>query len=113
MIKQDITIINKLGLHARAASKLVNLCSQYGSSVFLDNKGNRVNAKSIMGVMMLAASKGTEMILEIDGEEIDTLIHEMQHDPVKDTVTHIDFYAIERGKSRICCTPLSYSIHIS
>ena len=69
MIKQDITIINKLGLHARAASKLVNLCSQYGSSVFLDNKGNRVNAKSIMGVMMLAASKGTEMILEIDGED--------------------------------------------
>lgn len=69
MIKQDITIINKLGLHARAASKLVNLCSQYGSSVYLDNKGNRVNAKSIMGVMMLAASKGTEMILEIDGED--------------------------------------------
>ena len=69
MISQQITIINKLGLHARAASKLVNLSSQYSSSVFLDNKGNRVNAKSIMGVMMLAASKGTEMMLEIDGED--------------------------------------------
>lgn len=69
MITTEITIINKLGLHARAASKLVNLTSQYGSSVILDNKGNRVNAKSIMGVMMLAASKGTEMLLEVDGED--------------------------------------------
>ncbi len=69
MITQNVTIINKLGLHARAASKLVNLCSQYSSSVFLDNKGNKINAKSIMGVMMLAASKGTEMILEVDGED--------------------------------------------
>ncbi len=69
MIIQDITIINKLGLHARAASKLVNICSQFGSSIYLDNKGNRVNAKSIMGVMMLAASKGTVLKLEIDGED--------------------------------------------
>ncbi len=69
MITQDITIINKLGLHARAASKLVNLCPQFGSSVHLDNKGNRVNAKSIMGVMMLAASKGTLIKLEIDGDD--------------------------------------------
>lgn len=69
MITTEITIINKLGLHARAASKLVNLTSQFGSSVILDNKGNRVNAKSIMGVMMLAASKGTEMMLEVDGED--------------------------------------------
>ena len=69
MITTEITIINKLGLHARAASKLVNLASQYSSDVTLDNKGNRVNAKSIMGVMMLAASKGTEMILEVNGED--------------------------------------------
>ncbi len=69
MITQNITIINKLGLHARAASKLVNLCSLFKSSVFIDNKGNRVNAKSIMGVMMLAASKGTDLLLEVDGED--------------------------------------------
>ena len=69
MIKQPVTIINKLGLHARAASKLVNLCSQHASEVFLDKQGNRVNAKSIMGVMMLAASKGTELVLEVDGED--------------------------------------------
>ena len=69
MLTQDITIINKLGLHARAASKLVNLCSRYTSSVFLDKAGNRVNAKSIMGVMMLAASKGTQLTLEVEGED--------------------------------------------
>jgi phosphocarrier protein HPr len=69
MIRSDIEIINKLGLHARAASKLVNLASQFSSSVFIENKGNKVNAKSIMGVMMLAASQGTELILEVDGED--------------------------------------------
>ena len=69
MISRNITIINKLGLHARAASKLVNLASQFSSSVTLQNKGNNVNAKSIMGVMMLAASKGTEMVLEVEGED--------------------------------------------
>ncbi len=69
MIKQPVTITNKLGLHARAASRLVNLCSQYSSEVFIGKNGNKVNAKSIMGVMMLAASKGTELVLEVDGED--------------------------------------------
>lgn len=69
MITRDITIINKLGLHARAASKLVNLCSRYSSEVFLERNGNRVNAKSIMGVMMLAASQGSQLVLEVDGED--------------------------------------------
>ena len=69
MIKQNITIINKLGLHARAASKLVNCASQFESEVFIGRTGNRVNAKSIMGVMMLAASKGVELELEIDGND--------------------------------------------
>jgi phosphocarrier protein len=69
MIKQNITIINKLGLHARAASKLVNCASQFESDVFIGRNSNRVNAKSIMGVMMLAASKGVELELEIDGND--------------------------------------------
>jgi phosphocarrier protein len=69
MIRQNITIINKLGLHARAASKLVNCASQFESDVFIARNGNRVNAKSIMGVMMLAASKGVELELEIDGND--------------------------------------------
>ena len=69
MIEQQITIINKLGLHARAASKLVNLAAQFSSSVLLNNQGTQINAKSIMGVMMLAASKGTEMSIEVDGDD--------------------------------------------
>ncbi len=69
MIKQNITIINKLGLHARAASKLVNCASQFESEVFIARSGNRVNAKSIMGVMMLAASKGVDLELEVDGSD--------------------------------------------
>jgi phosphocarrier protein len=69
MISERITIINKLGLHARAASKLVNCASQFESEVFISRKENRVNAKSIMGVMMLAASKGVELELEIDGSD--------------------------------------------
>ncbi len=69
MVSQQITIINKLGLHARAASKLVNQASQFESDVYIDKQGNRVNAKSIMGVMMLAASKGTEVLLEAEGED--------------------------------------------
>ena len=69
MLSETTTIINKLGLHARAASKLVSQASQFESDVFIDKQGDRVNAKSIMGVMMLAASKGTEVKLEVDGND--------------------------------------------
>lgn len=69
MISENITIINKLGLHARAASKLVSKASGFQSDVYIDKQGNRVNAKSIMGVMMLAAGKGTKVILEVDGSD--------------------------------------------
>jgi phosphocarrier protein len=69
MISTQITIINKLGLHARAASKFVTTANQFSSDVFLDKAGQRVNAKSIMGVMMLAASKGTELTLEVNGSD--------------------------------------------
>ena len=72
MIKQNITIINKLGLHARAASKLVNCASQFESEVLIGRNGNQVNAKSIMGVMMLAASKGVELELEVNGNDEQT-----------------------------------------
>lgn len=69
MVSTQITIINKLGLHARAASKLVNQASQFESEIFIIRDDSRVNAKSIMGVMMLAASKGTEITLEADGAD--------------------------------------------
>ncbi len=67
MISREIEIINKLGLHARAAAKLVTTASQFQSEVTLERNGQRVNGKSIMGVMMLAASQGTRLKLEVDG----------------------------------------------
>jgi len=68
MLSRQITISNKLGLHARAAAKLVGIANGYGAEVTLEKQGQRVNGKSIMGVMMLAASKGTELRLLVDGE---------------------------------------------
>lgn len=69
MLTREVTIINKLGLHARAAAKLVSTASGYASQVFLDKNGDRINGKSIMGVMMLAASQGTPLILSVEGED--------------------------------------------
>lgn len=69
MIKKQITIINKLGLHARAAAKLVGCASGYSCDVFLQRNGQRVNGKSIMGVMMLAASQGSTLDIEVSGED--------------------------------------------
>ncbi len=69
MIKTTITISNKLGLHARASAKLTKLAGSFKSEVFMSRNARRVNAKSIMGVMMLAAGLGTEVEIEIDGED--------------------------------------------
>lgn len=69
MIRQPVTIINKLGLHARAAAKLVATASDFESQVLICRAGREVNAKSIMPVMMLAASKGTEIELVADGPD--------------------------------------------
>ena len=77
MIKVEIEIINKLGLHARASTKLTQAASQYKSNISITRNGRRVDAKSIMGVMMLAASKGSIIELEASGvdesEAIETL----------------------------------------
>jgi phosphocarrier protein len=69
MIKTSITISNKLGLHARASAKLTKLTTGFKSEVFMSRNGRRVNAKSIMGVMMLAAGKGAHVTLEVDGPD--------------------------------------------
>ena len=69
MQKREITIVNKLGLHARASAKLTQVASQFAAQVFIARGSRRVNAKSIMGVMMLAAAKGTTVELEADGED--------------------------------------------
>ncbi|MEJ2620071.1 MAG: HPr family phosphocarrier protein [Candidatus Thiodiazotropha sp.] len=71
MLQKEVEIINKLGLHARAAAKLVSCANSYESSVILNRNGQRVNGKSIMGVMMLAANKGSMLQLEIDGHDED------------------------------------------
>jgi len=68
MLNQDVLIINKLGLHARASSKLTKLASQFTCEIWVSRAGKRVNAKSIMGVMMLAASKGSTISIETSGE---------------------------------------------
>lgn len=69
MLKSTITITNKLGLHARASAKFTKLAASFRSHVFLARNGRRVNAKSIMGVMMLAAGVGSEIEIETDGED--------------------------------------------
>jgi phosphocarrier protein len=69
MIKSPITISNRLGLHARASAKLTKLASGFACEVHLSRNGRRVNAKSIMGVMMLAAGLGTEIEIETDGSD--------------------------------------------
>lgn len=71
MPQQDIEVTNKLGLHARASAKLTQLASSFLSEVFISRNGRRVNAKSIMGVMMLAAAKGTSVTLETSGPDED------------------------------------------
>jgi phosphocarrier protein HPr len=69
VIRSTIRISNKLGLHARASAKLTKLAGSFKSEVFMSRNGRRVNAKSIMGVMMLAAGFGAEVELEVDGED--------------------------------------------
>ncbi|MEX0960623.1 MAG: HPr family phosphocarrier protein [Burkholderiales bacterium] len=78
MLQRELAIANKLGLHARASAKLTQLAGKFKSEVWLTRDGRRVNAKSIMGVMMLAAANGASILLEIDGpdeqEAMDALV---------------------------------------
>ena len=69
MISQQLEIINKLGLHARASTKLTQTASRFASEIWIERNGRRVNAKSIMGVMMLAAGKGSIVTIEANGED--------------------------------------------
>jgi len=69
LIRQELPIVNKLGLHARAAAKFVRCASAFGSTIQVERNGSRVNGKSIMGVMMLAASQGATITVEVEGED--------------------------------------------
>jgi len=72
MLQQEVEIINKLGLHARASAKLTQVAGGFKANVWLSRNGRRVNAKSIMGVMMLAAAMGSKVVIETDGPDEDT-----------------------------------------
>ena len=74
MARAEATIVNKLGLHARASAKLTQLANRYASEVWLTRNGRRVNAKSIMGVMMLAAGKGATITIETEGHDADAAL---------------------------------------
>ena len=74
MITRTVTITNKLGLHARASAKLTKLAGGYKSEIFMTRNGRRVNAKSIMGVMMLAAGVGSEIEVEAAGSDEEAAI---------------------------------------
>jgi phosphocarrier protein len=74
MPSKSVEIVNKLGLHARAAAKLTQVAGGFQSEIWLSRSGRRVNAKSIMGVMMLAAGQGTSVLLEAQGDDADAAI---------------------------------------
>ena len=77
MISRPVTIINKLGLHARAATRLVNCASGFQCEVWINNGEKNVNGKSIMGVLTLAASKGIELTIEAEGPDESNAIEEI------------------------------------
>ena len=74
MASAELTIVNRLGLHARASAKLTQVASGFKSDVWLTRNGRRVNAKSIMGVMMLAAGKGASVTVEAEGADADAAL---------------------------------------
>jgi phosphocarrier protein HPr len=74
MASAEARIVNKLGLHARASAKLTQVASNYQCEIWLTRSGRRVNAKSIMGVMMLAAAKGSVVLVEADGADADAAL---------------------------------------
>ncbi|MDH5516618.1 MAG: HPr family phosphocarrier protein [Gammaproteobacteria bacterium] len=78
MQEKEVTIINKLGLHARAAAKLVNVATKFSSLIEIEKDGQRVNGKSIMGVMMLAANQGSSIKLLADGDDAQQSLDEIE-----------------------------------
>ena len=79
MPSAEAPIVNKLGLHARASAKLTQLASGFGCEIWLTRNNRRVNAKSIMGVMMLAAGKGTSVLIEAEGEGAEAALKALQN----------------------------------
>lgn len=78
MPRLEIEIVNKLGLHARASAKLTVLAGSFPCEVWMERNGRRINAKSIMGVMMLAAGKGSKVFVETEGDRADEALQALQ-----------------------------------
>jgi phosphocarrier protein len=78
MLQLEVEIINKLGLHARASAKLTQTAGRFRSDIWLSRNGRRVNAKSIMGVMMLAAAKGSTVVVETEGPDEDEALRALE-----------------------------------
>jgi len=77
-ISKDLQIINKLGMHARAAAKFVQLASNFSAHIEIEKDSRKVNGKSIMGVMMLAASQGSNITLHANGDDEEESIHQLE-----------------------------------
>ncbi len=79
MKNRTIVVVNKLGMHARASAKFVNLASQFKSEITLERNGHQANGKSIMGIMMLAAGKGSQLNLHVSGQDEDEAMHALRN----------------------------------
>lgn len=77
-ISRNITIVNKLGIHARPAAMIVKLANQFKSDIFIEKDNERINGKSIMGIMMLAAAKGSKITVYAKGEDSETVLEEFE-----------------------------------
>jgi phosphocarrier protein HPr len=77
-LEKEVTIINRLGLHARPAAMFVRIASRYRSEVWVEKEGERINGKSIMGLMMLAAGQGSKLLLCCEGPDADKALEELE-----------------------------------
>jgi phosphocarrier protein len=77
-LEKEITIINRLGLHARPAAMFVRIASRYRSEVWVEKEGEKINGKSIMGLMMLAAGQGSKLLISCEGPDADKVLEELE-----------------------------------
>ncbi|HEV2806029.1 MAG TPA: HPr family phosphocarrier protein [Chthoniobacterales bacterium] len=77
-IEKEITIVNRLGLHARPAAMFVRIASRYRSEVWVEKEGEKINGKSIMGLMMLAAGQGSKLIIRCEGPDADKVMEDLE-----------------------------------
>jgi phosphocarrier protein HPr len=77
-LEKEITIINRLGLHARPAAMFVRIASRYRSEIWVEKEGEKINGKSIMGLMMLAAGQGSKLLISCEGPDADKALAELE-----------------------------------